>query len=552
MAKAQLAAGMTIDGFLLEQRLHRGGMAAIWRVSHPDIDFPIVMKVPFLDYDGDLSLLVGFEVEQMIMAELTGTHVPRFVANGDFTVQPHIVMEYVAPSTLLQRMADPPFPLDEVIERAIAMADALGDLHQQHVLHLDLKPANILFRDSGEAVLIDFGLSRHEHLPDLLDEQYHRPTGTTEYMAPEQLLRVRSDKRSDIYALGAIIYQMATGELPFGAPGRIKHVRQRVWRDPVPPRKLKPEISPGLQEVILKCLEPLPDRRYTTAEELSFDLRNLDLVELTERAARLERADFKTTFGRWMRVRGTMQAIAAAATKPAPRAPIILVAVDLRPGLDQLRQALLDAAVSVLANMPGATARLSQRHADLAHRHRRERGQGRRQHPRAADRRTEGVGRAIAAAARQDHLSPDRIAQHRRRRPRLRALEQGRSPRRRCADQRRGGRQQAHHADHVRSALHGDRGAVERRRTGRRRRRIICPARSTLTRHVNQTVNANSRNGEPFRLFSLSIEFRRQPIEPPADVRDQSLKMSRLCVSGTNSKPITAVPSATTIGYQRP
>lgn len=354
MAKAQLAAGMTIDGFLLEQRLHRGGMAAIWRVSHPDIDFPIVMKVPFLDYDGDLSLLVGFEVEQMIMAELKGAHIPRFIANGDFTVQPHIVMEYVAPTTLLQRLADPPFPLDEVIPRAIAMADALGDLHQQHVLHLDLKPANILFRASGEAVLIDFGLSRHEHLPDLLDEQYHRPTGTTEYMAPEQLLRVRSDKRSDIYALGAIIYQMATGELPFGAPGRIKHVRQRVWRDPVPPRKLKPEISPGLQEVILKCLEPLPDRRYATAEELSFDLRNLDLVELTERAARLERADFKTTFGRWMRVRGTMHAIAAAATKPAPRAPIILVAVDLRPGLDQLRQALLDAAVSVLANMPGA------------------------------------------------------------------------------------------------------------------------------------------------------------------------------------------------------
>ena len=141
----------------------------------------------------------------------------------------------------------------------IAIADALGDLHQQHVLHLDLKPANVLFRRTGEAVLIDFGLSRHEQLPDLLEEQFHRPTGTTEYMAPEQLLRVRSDKRSDLFALGAIIYQMATGELPFGAPGRIKQVRQRVWRDPVPPRALRPEIPPALQEIILQV--PRADAR---------------------------------------------------------------------------------------------------------------------------------------------------------------------------------------------------------------------------------------------------------------------------------------------------
>src|SRR5262245_10313394 len=222
MAKAQLTVGMTIDGFLLEERLHRGGMADIWRVGRSDIDFPIVMKVPFLDFEGDLSLLVGFEVEQMIMAELKGPHVPRLVANGDFAVQPYIVMEYVPGPTLLRRYLDQQLmALEEVVDIAIKAATALGELHQQHVLHLDLKPANVLFRSSGEAVLIDFGLSRHLQLPDLLEEQFHRPTGTTEYMAPEQLFLVRSDKRSDIFALGAILYQIATGELPFGAPGRI-------------------------------------------------------------------------------------------------------------------------------------------------------------------------------------------------------------------------------------------------------------------------------------------------------------------------------------------
>ncbi|MEQ1672722.1 MAG: serine/threonine-protein kinase, partial [Hyphomicrobium sp.] len=269
MAKAQLNAGMTLDGFVLQERLHRGGMAAIWSVTHPGIDFPIVMKVPFLDYEGDLSLLIGFEVEQMIMAELKGIHVPKLVANGAFTVQPYIVMEYIAGATLQKRMGGEVIPLDELTALAASIADALGDLHQQHVLHLDLKPANILFRPTGEAVIIDFGLSRHEKLPDLLDEQFHKPTGTTEYMAPEQLLMIRSDKRSDIFALGAMLYQLATGELPFGAPSKIKYVRQRVWRDPVPPRKLRPEISPALQEIILKCIDPMPENRFTNAEEMA-------------------------------------------------------------------------------------------------------------------------------------------------------------------------------------------------------------------------------------------------------------------------------------------
>ena len=354
MAKAQLTPGMIIDGFRLEERIHRGGMATIWRVRRKDIDFPIVMKVPLLDFEGDLSLLVGFEVEQMIMAELKGAHVPRFVANGDFAVQPYIAMEYLPGSTLLRRLLDRHLDLGEAIRIAIALAAAVGDLHQQHVLHLDLKPANVLFRPTGEAVLIDFGLSRHEHLPDLLEEQFRRPVGTTEYMAPEQLLRVRSDKRSDIFAFGAILYQMVTSELPFGAPGHIKKVRRRVWREPVPPQAIQPQIAPALQEIILRCLEPVPDRRHSSFEELSFDLRHLDLVELTERARRLTRVDWRTSFRRRLRVHKTMRDIKNSASKPPPRAPIILVAVDLRPGLDELRRALLDAAVSVLANMPGA------------------------------------------------------------------------------------------------------------------------------------------------------------------------------------------------------
>lgn len=354
MAKARLSVGMTIDGFRLDERIHRGGMGTIWRVSRADIDIPIILKEPLLDFEGDLSLLVGFEVEQMIMAELKGPHVPRWIANGDFAVQPYIVMEYIPGPSLRMQMLDRQLAPEEAAERAIAVADALSDLHQQHVLHLDLKPANILFRPTGEAVLIDFGLSRHEHLPDLLAEQFRHPTGTAAYMAPEQLLRVRSERRSDLFALGAILYQMACGELPFGSPARLADVRRRVWLDPVPPRAIRPEITPALQEIILKCLEPIPDRRYRTAEELAFDLRHPDLVELTERSERTGRSGLRSLLGRRLRLAKTMRMIEEASTKPQPRAPIILVAVDLRPGLDETRHALLEAAAGVLANMPGA------------------------------------------------------------------------------------------------------------------------------------------------------------------------------------------------------
>ena len=173
-------------------------------------------------------------------------------------------------------------------------------------------------------------------------------------MAPEQFFRVRSDKRSDIYAFGAILYQLTTGRLPFGRPARMRQVRRRVWRDPVPPRALRSETPPVLQEIILRCLEPVPDARYRSVIDLLFDLRHPDLVELTGRAARMQQSDWRTAFGRRLRAPMIVRDILASATKPPPRPPIILTVVDLRPELEELRQALLETAVSVLANTPGA------------------------------------------------------------------------------------------------------------------------------------------------------------------------------------------------------
>jgi len=250
MSAGELAAGSVIDGFRLEECVHQGGMATLWRVTHAAHALPMLMKVPRLRYGDDPAAIVGFEVEQMILPRLVGPHVPRFVAAGDFTVQPYLVMEYVAGRSLRPRLDEAPLPIGEVAAIGAKVATALADVHRQHVIHLDVKPSNIMLRDSGEAVLVDFGLSHHDQLPDLLAEQFQLPMGTGPYIAPEQVLGVREEPRSDLFALGVTLYHLVTGERPFGNPTSLGGLRRRFYRDPEPPRALRPDVPRWLQEVI--------------------------------------------------------------------------------------------------------------------------------------------------------------------------------------------------------------------------------------------------------------------------------------------------------------
>lgn len=281
--------GLQIDGFTLGPRLHRGGFATIWQVSHPDHDVPMVMKVPFLLAGKDGPTVVSFEVEQLITRALSGPHVPRVIAQGGFDPMPYIVTEQLPGMSMDKRIKSAPLPIVEVIDLARGMAEALHALHSQGVIHLDVKPANFLRRTSGEMVLIDFGLSRYHRIADLLAAEFAIPIGSYPYFAPEQYLRQRSDLRSDIYALGILMYQMATGTLPFGRPIRLAGVGRRLWQDPIPPRMLRPDIPEWLQEIILRALELQPNDRFGSAALMAFELANPAQVRLTERGMRVTR-----------------------------------------------------------------------------------------------------------------------------------------------------------------------------------------------------------------------------------------------------------------------
>jgi len=354
MAKPHLEPGTVLDGFQIGELVHQGGMARLWSVSKPGIEVPLLMKAPILAEGEDPAAIVSFEMEQMIVPRLSGVHVPKFFAAGDFAVHPYIVVERIAGASLYARLPELPLPYEELAEIGVAVAVALEDIHRQHVIHLDVKPSNILFRPSGEAVLVDYGLSRHMQLPDLMQEEFRLPYGTAPYMAPEQLLGVRHDPRSDLFALGVLLYFFSTGRRPFGESARIAGMKRRLWRDPIPPRRLRQDYPPWLQEAVLRCLEVEPAWRYPTAAQLAFELSHRGQMKLTARSERTKRDSFWTVQKRRFNPDLKKDWTRRAAATPLPSAPIIVVALDLSEEAKSINDALREVAARSLVTLPSA------------------------------------------------------------------------------------------------------------------------------------------------------------------------------------------------------
>jgi eukaryotic-like serine/threonine-protein kinase len=354
MAKPVVTQGAEIDGFLVGECVHSGGMATLWSVTHPDIAVPLLMKIPRVSEGEDPAAIVSFEMEQMILPRLSGPHVPACFGTGDFARQAYVVIERIPGATLYKRIPDLPLDYEEAATLVGKIAVALADLHRESVIHHDIKPSSIMFRDSGEAVLIDYGLSHHNQLPDLLQEEFRLPYGTAPYMAPERLLGVRDDPRSDLFSLGVLLYFFTTGVRPFGETETLRGMKRRLWRDPQPPRKLKTDYPPWLQEVVLRCLEIDPAWRYPTASQLAFDLAYPDQVKLTGRAERLERDPLSTVWRRRFNRELTLPKAKADIAAQLASSPIVAVALDTVENSDELNDALRRTAARILATLPSA------------------------------------------------------------------------------------------------------------------------------------------------------------------------------------------------------
>ena len=358
-----LVDGTEIDGFRVGECLHAGGMAHIYRVSYAGNGcghgFAMAMKVPRMTSGDGAETIVSFEVEHQILQLIGGPHVPRFVAAGDLGRLPYLVMEYVEGRVLQSWLDDADASrtrpeASEIARLGAALAAAAHSMHEQEAVHLDIKPPNVIIRPDGSAVLIDFGLSWHAHYPDLLAEEMREAAGSPAWMAPEQVVGVRGDPRSDIFAIGVILYELATGELPFGAPVTRGGLRQRLWMDPVPPRRLRPDLPAWLQEIIMRCLEPGAAQRYPSAAHLAFDLAHPDQVAVSARGERTGATPLRVHLKRWFKAAGMHYQPSPLPSERIADVPLVMVAVPGRDSSDATLYSLRQAVARSLGLRPGA------------------------------------------------------------------------------------------------------------------------------------------------------------------------------------------------------
>jgi serine/threonine protein kinase len=345
--------GKVVDGFVLGKEVHRGGMASLFSATKEGIDIPILLKIPRVGKDQPVESLIGFETELTILRSLKSPYVPRFLGAGNMATRPYIAMERVEGRPLEDLIKEGKvFTIDEVVRIGADLAQAVQSLHSQDAIHLDIKPENILIDDKGRLTLIDFGLSHHDRFPDLLAEEMRKGVGSAPYISPEQVAGIRTDSRSDIYSIGAIMYELLTGELPFGNPQTMTGLRRRMWAEPFPPRAIRREIPRWLQEIVLRCLEPRAADRYQSAARLRQMLRDPEGVALTERADRVEPPSF------WENLKGLFRA-AGYEPSPSPKpsmgsydAPLMIAAIDTRQSDENLRERMQATAKNLLQAYP--------------------------------------------------------------------------------------------------------------------------------------------------------------------------------------------------------
>jgi serine/threonine protein kinase len=345
--------GKVVDGFVLGKEVHRGGMASLFSATKEGIDVPILLKIPRVGKDQPVESLIGFETELTILRSLKSPYVPQYLGSGNMATRPYIAMERVEGRPLEDYIKEGKvFAIDEVVRIGADLAQAVQSLHSQDAIHLDIKPENILVDDKGRLTLIDFGLSHHARYPDLLAEEMRKGVGSAPYISPEQVVGIRSDSRSDIFSIGAIMYELLTGELPFDNPQTMSGLRKRMWAEPFPPRAIRREIPRWLQEVVLRCLEPRAADRYQSAARLRQVLRDPEGVTLTERADRVEPPSF------WQNLKGMFK---AAGYEPSPSpcpsmgnfdAPLMIAAIDTRQSDEDLRERMQITAKNLLQAYP--------------------------------------------------------------------------------------------------------------------------------------------------------------------------------------------------------
>jgi TolB-like protein/Flp pilus assembly protein TadD/predicted Ser/Thr protein kinase len=275
-----LAVGINLGHYRIAEKIGAGGMGEVYRAHDEHLSRDVAIKVLPSGTLSDQSARRHFRNEALALSKLNH---PGIATIYDFDTQDGVdflVMEYIPGITLSEKLAGRPLAEKEVIALGTQLAEALAAAHAEGVVHRDLKPGNLRVTGDGRLKILDFGLAklRLPVVPSAATESIDQTlamAGTLPYMAPEQLLGEEADARTDLHAAGAVLYEMATGQRPFGKMESAQLIAAILRQAPAPPAQLNPQVPAELERLIGKCLEKEPENRYQSAKELAVDLRRL-------------------------------------------------------------------------------------------------------------------------------------------------------------------------------------------------------------------------------------------------------------------------------------
>jgi len=283
--------GQVLDNrFQIEDLITRSGMASIFRARDLKDDRTVALKVPFMRFESDPGFFDRFRREEEIGRSLNHPYILRVEPiDPEERSRPYIVMEYLQGQTLGRLMRSVrPMPVGDALRIAARIAEALHYLHDHGIVHRDLKPDNVMITNDGSIRIMDFGIAKVDNSRRLTFGGFQPAMGTPDYMAPEQVKGKRGDARTDIYSLGAILYEMVTGHPPFEAETPLLIMNARLSGDPVHPRRHNSQIPPQVEEIILHAMERNTIDRYPSALAMKEELDHPDAVKLTDRLSRLK------------------------------------------------------------------------------------------------------------------------------------------------------------------------------------------------------------------------------------------------------------------------
>ena len=275
--------GDKLDGYELEDVVAISGMAMVFRAHDLKSGVRVAIKVPHPEVESDPTMYDRFRREEEIGTRIDHPGVMKVFANPGRS-QVYMVMEWLDGRLLRQVLSEEKkLPAERAAKLMVGICEALDHVHAQGVVHRDLKPENIMVGEGDEIHLIDFGIAGSAGARRLTFTHFSESMGTPDYISPEQVRGKRGDARSDLYALGVMLYELLTGVVPFSGPNPFAVMNDRLLNQPVPPRELEPSIPAELQEIVYRAMEREPKNRYASAREMAHDLLHQDEVGVAAR-----------------------------------------------------------------------------------------------------------------------------------------------------------------------------------------------------------------------------------------------------------------------------